>query len=148
MQLVGDTIHKLRPRLFQQVCITELITWSFYTLCISKPTSWTFTFKYKLYLTYYNKILLSFSLKELRKMQHRAALWVLGTFCTSLTLGIEAIADLILIYLHLQKLSERHQLRTSTLLSNHAIKSLLESRHINKFCSHCFLMEFFYYLRN
>jgi len=136
----------LRLRLLQQVCITEPITWCFYTLCMSEPTPWTFTFKCKLHLTYYNKILLSFSLKELRKIQHRATLWILGTFCTSLTLEIEAIAGLILIYLYLQKLSRRHQLRTSTLLSNHAIKSFLESRHINNFCPHCFLMVFFYYL--
>ena len=37
--------------------------------------------------------------------------------------------SLIPIHLHLQKLSERFQLRTSMLPSNHAIKSLLEKRH-------------------
>ena len=48
--LIEDTTHKLRPRLFWQVHITELITWSFYTLCMLKPTLQTFTFKCKLCL--------------------------------------------------------------------------------------------------
>jgi len=34
LQLVGGITHKLRPRLFWQVCITKLIAWSFYTLHI------------------------------------------------------------------------------------------------------------------
>jgi len=44
-------------------------------------------------------------------------------------LGIEAIVGLILIYLHLQKISDRHQIRTSSLLSNHVINMLLEKKH-------------------
>ena len=44
-------------------------------------------------------------------------------------LGIEAIVGLILIYLHLQKISGRHQIRTSSLLSNHVINMLLEKKH-------------------
>ena len=49
-------------------------------------------------------MLLSYSLKELRKMQRRAVLWILGAFHTSFTLEIKAIARLVSIYLHLQKL--------------------------------------------
>ena len=52
-------------------------------------------------------------------------------------MGIKTIAGLILIHLHLQKLSSKHQLRTSTLLSNHTIKSLFKSRHdINSHSHH------------
>jgi len=43
---------------------------------------------------------------------------------------IKAITGLISIHLHLQKLSARLQLRTSTLPSNHTIKFLLERRYI------------------
>ena len=50
-------------------------------------------------------------------------------------------AKLILIHLHFQKLSGRYQLRTSTFLSNYAIKSLLESRHTNNAKPHCLLLE-------
>jgi len=45
------------------------------------------------------------------------------------SLGIEAIASLIPIHLHLQKLSERIQLQTYSLLPNHIINSILEVRH-------------------
>ena len=38
-------------------------------------------------------------------MQHRAALWILDTFCTFPTLVIKVITDLISIHLHFQKLS-------------------------------------------
>jgi len=62
-------------------------------------------------------------------MQQRAAIWVLRAFCTLSLLGVEAIASLILIHLHLQKLSSRFQLRTQSLLLNYIIKLLLESRH-------------------
>ena len=58
-------------------------------------------------------------------------LWILGVFCTSLSAGIKAIAGLILIYLHLQKLNGRFHLRVYTLPINHVIKSLLETRHMN-----------------
>jgi len=34
-------------------------------------------------------------------MQRKAAIWILGAFCTSPTAGIKAIAGLIPIYLHL-----------------------------------------------
>jgi len=72
---------------------------------------------------------LAYPLKELRKMQRRAVLWILDAFCTFLTLGIKAIAILVPIHLHIQKLSRYHQLRTATLPNNHVIKSLLKERH-------------------
>jgi len=46
----------------------------------------------------------------LGKMQRRAAIGILEAFKTSLSFGIEAIAGLIPINLHLQKLSGRSQL--------------------------------------
>ena len=46
----------------------------------------------------------------------------------SLIFGIKAIASLILIYLHLQKLSGRSQLRAHALPNNHILHSLLKSR--------------------
>ena len=51
IQLVGGTTHKLRPRLFWQVCITWAHCRSFYTLYMSEPTPQTFIFKCKLCLT-------------------------------------------------------------------------------------------------
>jgi len=43
--------------------------------------------------------------------------------------------------LHLQKLSRRHWLRTSILLSNYAIKSLFKSRHAIDSCFHYLSLE-------
>ena len=49
----------------------------------------------------YNKAFLAYPLKKLRKMQCRAAIWILGAFQTSPSFGIEAITELIPIHLHL-----------------------------------------------
>ena len=62
-------------------------------------------------------------------MQCKAALWILGTFCTSLTGGIEALADLIPIYLHLKKLVKQSYLRAATLPSQYALISLLSAHN-------------------
>jgi len=45
------------------------------------------------------------NIAELKKMQRRAALWITGAFHTSPTEGIEAIAGLMPIKLHLKKLN-------------------------------------------
>jgi len=54
-------------------------------------------------------------------MQRRAAIWILDAFQTSLFLGIKAIVGLIPIYLHLQKLSGKIQLRAYALPYNYII---------------------------
>ena len=64
----------------------------------------------------------------LGKMQRRAAIWILGAFKTFLLFGIEAIAGIIPINLHLQKLSERLQFRAHSLSSNHILQSLMEPK--------------------
>ena len=60
-------------------------------------------------------------------MQRRAAIWILGAFKTSSLYGIEAIAGLVPIYLHLLKLGGRSQLCTNKLLLSHLICSLINS---------------------
>ena len=84
-----------------------------------------------------NKALLSYLLKILRKMQRRAVLWIFGVFKTSLSFSIKAIANLIPIHLHLQKLSGRSQLRAYALPSNHILWSLLKSRPNILYKPHC-----------
>ena len=69
------------------------------------------------------------NINELKKMQHKAALWITGAFQTSPSDGIEAIAGLIPITLHMCKLNGRHHLRYSSIPSSHAINSLLDSQH-------------------
>ena len=60
-------------------------------------------------------------------MQRRATIWILGTFRTSPTGGIEAIAGLIPIKFHLHKLASRSQLCSAALPKNHLIKTLIEN---------------------
>jgi len=74
-------------------------------------------------------------------MQRKATIWILRPFHTSPTLGIEAIARLIPIHLHLHKLSSRSQLRAHSLPSNHILKSLLKVRHSNNHEVHWLLLE-------
>ena len=59
-------------------------------------------------------------------MQRRATIWILSAFRTSPTKGLEAIAGLISIKLHLHKLASRSQLRSAALPKNHLIKTLIE----------------------
>jgi len=82
---------------------------------------------YSFQLWFYSKALLSYPLNSLGKLQKRAATWILGVFKMSPSYGIEAIAGLIPIHLHLQKLSGRSQLRGYTLSTNHIIRSLLDN---------------------
>jgi len=70
---------------------------------------------YDFQLWYYNKVPLAYLLKELKKIQRRATIWILGAFYISLSLGIKVVAGLIPIHLHLQKLSGRFQLETHML---------------------------------
>ena len=93
---------------------------------------------YSFQLWYYNKALLVYPLKELRKMQWRAALWVLGIFYTSLMLGIEAIVSFIPIYLYLQKLCGRFHLRAYSLLLNYIIRLIRPSDNVKL---HTLLLE-------
>jgi len=76
---------------------------------------------YGFQMWYYNKTPLSYSLKTLEKLHRQAALWIVGAFKTNPIFSVEAIARLIPIHLHLQKLSERSQLRAHSLPTNHIL---------------------------
>ena len=65
----------------------------------------------------------------------------MGAFYTTLSFGIETITELIPIYLHIQKLNGKFQLRAHSLLLNHIIKSLLEIRPSININTHYFLLE-------
>jgi len=69
-------------------------------------------------------------------MQRRAAIWITGAFKTSPLEGIEAIANLIPIKLHLQKLTGRSQLCALSLPSNHLIQTLIELHFDSPKCCH------------
>lgn len=113
MRMLGNSNRGLSPsqkRLLYRTCILPIATYSFQ-------------------LWYFKGAPVHYSLKDLRKMQRRAALWITGAFRTSPTWGIEAIAGLIPIHLHLNKLGGRHNLRTASLPRQHAIRTLLDPQH-------------------
>ena len=91
---------------------------------------------YRFKLWFYNCAPMLYHLKILGKMQRRAAIWILGAFKTSLSFGIKAIARLIPINLHFQKLGGRSQLWAHSLLPNHLIQSLMESPHSASMSQH------------
>jgi len=117
MKILGNSNHRLIPNqkcLLYQSCVLHIVLYGFQ-------------------LWYYNHAPLSYPLKMLRKMQRRAALWILGVFKMSPMLGIEAIAGLIPINLHLQKLGGRSQLRSHSLSPNHIIHSFMEPINSSSF---------------
>ena len=65
-------------------------------------------------------------MKILNKMQRRGAIWILGVFKTLPTKGIEAIAGIIPIKFHFQKLIRRSQIRLFALPTNHIIRDLMD----------------------
>ena len=75
---------------------------------------------------YYNKAPISYHMKILNKLQRRAAIWILGAFKTSPAEGIEAIAGIIPIRFHLQKIARRSQIRPLKLPDNHILKQLMD----------------------
>ena len=81
---------------------------------------------YGFQLWFYNNAPMSYHMKTLDKMQRRAAIWILGTFKTSLTEGIEAIVRIILIKFYLQKLTKRSQIWPFALPTNHIIRDLMD----------------------
>ena len=60
-------------------------------------------------------------------------MWITGAFHTSPSEGVEAIASLVPINLHLKKLNGRHHLRYMTIPPLHAINSLLENQSPHKY---------------
>ena len=65
-------------------------------------------------------------MKILNKMQRRAAIWILGAFKTLPLEDIEAIAGIIPIKFHLQKIAKRLQISPFKLPTNHILRNLLD----------------------
>ena len=94
MKLLGNSSRKINPIQKQQL-------YRCYVLPIAL---------YGFQLWFYNNALMSYHMKILDKMQRRATIWILEAFKTSLTKDIKAIAGIISIKFHLQKLARRSQI--------------------------------------
>jgi len=94
MKMLGNSLRGLLPiqkQLLYRTCILPIAL-------------------YRFQLWFFKGTPIVKNITELKKMQRRAALWITGAFRTSPSEGIEAIADLIPIILHLHKLNGRHYL--------------------------------------
>ena len=94
-------------------------------------------------LWFFARALTKAQISLLAAMQHKAALWILSTFCTSPTDRIEALAGLIPIQLYLKKLVKWSCLWTATLPSQHVLISLLSARNSKDTCPHSNTFFFF-----
>ena len=109
MKLLGNStrgINPLQKRLLYRCCALPIALYGFQ-------------------LWFYNRAPMSYHMKILNKMQRRAAIWILGAFKSSPLEGIEALAGLMPIKFHLQKLSKRSLIRPSKLPTNHILNNLL-----------------------
>ena len=94
MKLLGNSLRRINPVQKHQL----------YRCCVLPIALYGFQ------LWFYIKASFLYHMKILGKMQRRAAIWILGAFKTSSTKGIKAIAGIISIKFHLQKLARRSQL--------------------------------------
>jgi len=58
-------------------------------------------------------------------MQRKAAIWMTGAFSTSPTGGVESLAGLIPVHLHLQKMAGQANYQAATLSDSHPLQSIL-----------------------
>jgi hypothetical protein len=80
------------------------------------------TYGFKLW--YYSGACCKGQVAKLTKMQHRTALWITGVFRTSPVGGVGALAGLIPINFHLQKLTAQSSYWITTLSPTHPLVAL------------------------
>ena len=113
MEMLGNSFRGLLPL---QKCLL-------YCSCVVPIAIYSFR------LWFFARAFTKAQVSLLAAMQCKAALWILGAFRTSPTSGLEALAGLIPIQLHLKKLVKWSCLWTATLPSQHALMSLLSTRN-------------------
>ena len=110
MKLLGNSSRDINPiqkRLLYRCCALPIALYGFQ-------------------LWFYNRAPLSYHMKALNKMQRRAAVWILGAFKTSPLEGIEALAGLIPVKYHLQKIAKRSQSCPFKLPKRHILNNLMD----------------------
>jgi len=113
MKMLGRSTRGLPPkekRLLYRSCVLPIATYG-----------------YRLW--YYEGAQCKKALSLLKTMQQKAGLWITGAFSTSPTGGIEALAGLIPVHLHLQKMAGRANFRPATLSDTDPLRSILSQDH-------------------
>ncbi|EKM74315.1 hypothetical protein AGABI1DRAFT_48228 [Agaricus bisporus var. burnettii JB137-S8] len=112
MGMLGNSLRGLSPmhkRLLYRSCVVPVAT-------------------YGMNLWYHGFSKSRGHLESLRKMQRRAALWITGAFRTSPIGGVESLAGLIPIHLHVKKLAACADMRVVTLSPTHPIRTLVPGK--------------------
>ena len=65
-------------------------------------------------------------MSNLKSMQRHASCWIMGAFKTSPTGGVETVAGLPPIKLHIKKLVYQSHVRICTLAQSHALHALVD----------------------
>jgi len=86
---------------------------------------------YGFQLWYYKGVSLFYSFKAL-KIATKSGIIDYGCILYFISWRVEAIASLIPIYYHLNKISRRHHLRIASLSKHYIINSLLDNYHLKK----------------
>ena len=110
--------------------LLSLQKWLLYQSCVVLIATYSF------HLWYFAGAPTKVQVFLLATMQCKAALCILGAFCTSPTGGIEALVGLIPIHLHLKKLVKQFYLRAATLPFQHILMSLLSAWNSKGTCPH------------
>ncbi|CAA7265984.1 unnamed protein product [Cyclocybe aegerita] len=76
-------------------------------------------------LWYFNGARNKGAMNQLKWMQRKAALWIMGAFRTSPTGSLEALAGLIPVHLMLKKLATRAVYHVATLSDTHPLRSMM-----------------------
>jgi hypothetical protein len=116
MRMLGNSTRGLSPRnkrILYRACVLPIATYSHR-------------------LWYFKGAKVKGVLKSLTSMQRKAACWITGAFHTSPTGGVESLAGLPPIGLHLKKLSQRAILRTATLSDTHPLRSLFRGEQAKR----------------
>jgi hypothetical protein len=120
MKMLSSSTHGLTPTQKQtlyQACVVPIAMYGF---C----------------LWFYDGAKTKGAIKSLTTMQQQAALWITGAFKTSPTGDVEALAGLIPIQLHLQKLAHWVDYCITMLAPNHPLHALLSRENARSAPSH------------
>ncbi|CAA7265985.1 unnamed protein product [Cyclocybe aegerita] len=109
MRMLGNSTRGLSPKqrcLLYRLCVVPIATYGY---CL-----WYFDGAH-------NKA----AMNQLKRMQQKAALWIMGAFHTSPTGRLEALAGLIPMHLMLKKLAMRAVYHVTTLSDTHPLRSMM-----------------------
>jgi hypothetical protein len=109
MGMLGNSVRGLEPdqkRLLYRSCVVPVITYGFR-------------------LWYFKGARVKGLIKAMSQVQHTAARWICGNFCTTPGGGAECLSGLLLMHLTLCRLADRGVTRVPMLAKSHPLRTIL-----------------------